>query len=294
MFKNEIMKLTELRNNPKYSELVLEEDEEKDLYSFLEKLPTIQKIFIAQNLLKEMRPIKDLFLYNKNNLIRKMSANCYKYYKNTVFIKQIYDYCDSNKPETLTNYILLKDKEADDALHWFEECKKFFIENFFFELRNNNSLMLKIIQEIDIKYYNQLGYFLTHLLYENTASSNFNQEELILMLYLIMEDTIDNKFPQNFSHKFLIELNSEKYKFFLYYFLKNLSKKTEIRNYLSNIFYDLLLDLVEQNQNLTVNINSIIDNSIYKNEVNNDEFKDWKKKTELNHKRDIANYNSIK
>ena len=260
MLKNEILKLTELRNNPKYFKVPLEK--EKDIYSFLEKLPTIQKIFIAQNLLKEMRSIKDLFSDNKNSMIKRIDANSYKYYRNSLLIKQIYDYCDSNNPECMTNYILLKGKEADDALHGFEETQKHFIEKFFFELRNNNNLMLKIIQEIDIKYYDQLGCFLTHFLYENTASSNFNQDELILMLYLIMEDTIDNKFPQNFSQEFLVELGSEKIKFFLYFFLKNLTKKAEIRNFLMNILHDLILDLENQNQKLTVNINTIIGNSI--------------------------------
>jgi hypothetical protein len=51
---------------------------------------------------------------------------------------------------------------------------------------------------------------LTHFLYENTTSSNFSQDELILMIYLVMEDTINNKFPENFSYEFLIELTKNK------------------------------------------------------------------------------------
>ena len=284
MLKNEILKLTELRNNPKYFKVPLEK--EKDIYSFLEKLPTIQKIFIAQNLLKEMRSIKDLFSDNKNSMIKRIDANSYKYYRNSLLIKQIYDYCDSNNPECMTNYILLKGKEADDALHGFEETQKHFIEKFFFELRNNNNLMLKIIQEIDIKYYDQLGCFLTHFLYENTASSNFNQDELILMLYLIMEDTIDNKFPQNFSQEFLVELTSEKFKYFLYFFLKHFTKKAEIRNFLTNILHDLILDLENQNQKLTVNINTIIGISI-----NHD---DDRRKTMLTPKKESADFDLLK
>ena len=284
MLKNEILKLTELRNDLKYFKLPLEK--EKDIYSFLEKLPTIQKIFIAQNLLKEMRSIKDLFSDNKNNMIKKIDANSYKYYRNSLFVKQIYDYCDSNNPECITNYILLKGQEADDALHGFEETQKYFIEKFFFELRNNNNLMLKIIQEIDIKYYDQLGYFLTHFLYENTASSDFNQDELILMLYLIMEETIDNQFPQNFSQEFLLELSSEKFKYFLYFFLKNLTKKAEIRNYLTNIFHDLILNLEDQNQKLTVNINSIIEKSINQS--------DDRRKTMLPPKKESADFDLLK
>ena len=63
MLKNEILKLTELQNNPKFSKLSL--DKEKDFDKFFESLPTIQKIFIAQNLLKEMNSKKDIFLENQ-------------------------------------------------------------------------------------------------------------------------------------------------------------------------------------------------------------------------------------
>ena len=97
MLKNEILKLTELRNDPKYFKIPLEK--ENDIYSFLEKLPTIQKIFIAQNLLKEMNSKKDIFLENQKNMIKKIDSNSYKYYINTILIKQILDYCKLGVPE---------------------------------------------------------------------------------------------------------------------------------------------------------------------------------------------------
>ena len=256
MLKNEIMKLTEISKDPKYSKLFF--DSEEDIFSFIEKLPTIQKIFIVQNLLKEMISLNDLFIDNKNNMIKKMNITCYKYFKNTISIKQIFDYCELNNPEKIINYILLKDEEADDALHWFEEGKKNFIENFFFGLRNDYTLMLKIINEIEQKYYNQLGYFLTNFLYENTASSSFTQEELILIIYLVMENTIFNQFPMHFSTEFLINLNSEKTDYFLYFLIQNLTKKTEIRNYLSNILHDLIVQIENMNKKLDVNISTIM------------------------------------
>ena len=290
MLKNEILKLTELRNHPKYSKL--EFKKEDDAFDFIEKLPTIQKIFIAQNLLKQMISIKDLFLDNKKNMIKKIDSMCYKYFKNIISIKQIYDYCNENKPEKISNYILLKDEEADDALHWFEEGQKNFITNFLFELRNDNNLMLKIIKEIDIKYYDQLGYFLTHFLYENTTSSNFTQDELILMLYLVMEETIFNKFPKNFSQDFLIKLHKEKNNFFLFFFMKNLTKKAEIRNYINNIINDLILDLEDINSKLTVNISTILEETKNQIQDNNDDLR--RKKTIFNLKKDNSDFIPIK
>ena len=217
MLKNEILKLTEIHNLLQNSNLVLETEE--DIYNFIEKLPTIQKIFIVQNLLKELISIKDLFLDNKKNMLKKIDNNCYKYFKNLISIKQIYDYCELHQPEKIIEYKLLKEADAEEALHSYEENQKNFINNFFFILRNNNTLMLKIIKETDTKYYDQLGYFLTHFLYENTTSSNFSQDELILMIYLVMEDTINNKFPENLSYEFLIELNKHKKNYFLYYLI---------------------------------------------------------------------------
>ena len=257
MLKNEILKLTELQNNPKFSKLSL--DKEKDFDKFFESLPTIQKIFIAQNLLKEMNSKKDIFLENQKNMIKKIDSNSYKYYINTILIKQILDYCKLGVPEKKKNYILLEDEEANNVLHNYEdEVEKNFITNFFIHIRNDNALMLKIIQEIDIKDYEQLAYFLTHLLYEDTTISNFKQDELILMLYLVMEDTIDNKFQNDFSIEFLNKLNSEKSNYFLYHFLKNFTTKIEVRNFLSNIFQDLILDLEEKNIKLVLDVISLI------------------------------------
>ena len=280
MLKNEIMKLTELKEYPEKESL----NNEKDINNFIEKLPTIQKIFIVQNLLKELISIKNIFLDNKKNMIKKIDTNCYKYYKNIIQIKQIFDYCESKESEKTINYILLKDSQAEDDLHGYEEDSKNFITNIFFELRNDNTLMLKIINEIDIIYYDQLGFFLTHFLYENTTNNNFFQDELMLMLFLVMEDTINNKFPNDFSHEYLIELGAEKNKYFLYYFLKNLTKKVEIRNYLTNIFHDLILDLENLNHKLTINATVIVDEVL-----NNNDSAISRRKTMINVKKDSFN-----
>ena len=292
MLKNQILKLTELTNKK-------ELDKESDINSFLNKLPTIQKMFIVQNLLTELISIKNPFLETKNKMIEKIENNCYKYYKYTIQIKQIYDYCALKKPENSINYVLLKGKEAEIVLHEFEESRKNFITNFFFELRNNNILMMKIIKEIDINYYEQLGYFLTQFLYHNTTNTNFSQDELNLMLYLVMEDTVNNKFPDELTFEFLFNLNTEKEKMFLYYFVKNLTKKVEIRNYLTNIFHDLILNLESKNQKLSMNTTTLIREVLNQNNQNNndngsDEKDDeYSRKTTMNAHDLLKNFKSL-
>ena len=295
MLKNQILKLTELTNKK-------ELDKESDINSFLNKLPTIQKMFIVQNLLTELISIKNPFLETKNKMIEKIENNCYKYYKYTIQIKQIYDYCALKKPENSINYVLLKGKEAEIVLHEFEESRKNFITNFFFELRNNNILMMKIIKEIDINYYEQLGYFLTQFLYHNTTNTNFSQDELNLMLYLVMEDTVNNKFPDELTFEFLFNLNTEKEKMFLYYFVKNLTKKVEIRNYLTNIFHDLILNLESKNQKLSMNTTTLIrevlnlnnQNNQNNNDIVSDEKDDeYSRKTTMNAHDLLKNFKSL-
>ena len=73
-------------------------------------------MFIVQNLLTELISIKNPFLETKNKMIEKIENNCYKYYKYTIQIKQIYDYCALKKPENSINYVLLKGKEAADKV----------------------------------------------------------------------------------------------------------------------------------------------------------------------------------
>jgi hypothetical protein len=75
----------------------------------LESLPTFKKIVLLQNLLKEMRSIKDRFIVNKNNLIEKIYFSCYNYFNDKIYMKEIFDYCISRKPEEHIDCQLISD-----------------------------------------------------------------------------------------------------------------------------------------------------------------------------------------
>jgi hypothetical protein len=279
MIKNIILKLPEIQKNPEYSNITLNNDEV--IYSFIEKLPTIQKIFIVQNLLKEMISIKNLFIDNKKNMIKKIDLNSYKYFENIIKIKQVIDYCESNNPEIILYYNLLKDQNAEEALHNFEEDEKNFISNFFIELRNDTSLMLKIIEEIEPSYYNQLSFFVTHFLYEHTTDSDLKQDELMVILYLVMHNTINDKFPELITHRFLLNLDEKQNELFLYHFIKSFVLKPEIRNYLITIMHDLILNLEKENKKISINTSILLDDLILENNENNNinEINDLRRKS---------------
>ena len=211
MLEKEILKLPEFnKNENSISQCNFENEEE--LYGYIEKLPTIQKIFIVQNLLKEMISINDRFVDNKQKMKEKIDLNCFKYFKNSILIKEINDYCESKDPEVPINYMLIKN--ANEILYSFEEKDKDinFIEDFFFELRNDNSLMLNIINEIDSKDYEQLSYFMVHFLYENVTSKSLIQDELMIITYLILENIIYKKLPQTLNQNNLIKHREKKKK----------------------------------------------------------------------------------
>ena len=274
MLEKEILKLTQFQKNiNKLSKYNFQKEE--DLYNYIGKLPTIQKIFIVQNLLKEMISIKNRFNENKQKMIDKMDSNSFKYFKNSILIKQIYDYCESQNPDVSPNYILSKNKIED--LCKFEEENNNFIENFFFELRNNNSLMLKLIEEIEPEYYVQLTYFMVHFLYENPTNSSFKQDELMTITYLILEKIIFNKLSYELDTKDLInDLGVFKKDTFLYYYLLAFTRKVEVRNYISSILYNNILELENYQKILNLNARTIQESLV--NIVNEKEKKDLKKK----------------
>ena len=82
-----------------------------DLMKIIEKLPTFKKISLLQGLLKEMKSIKERFEDNKNDMLTKISKNCYNYYRSKIGMKKIYDYCKSENPEINLDYILLENTQ---------------------------------------------------------------------------------------------------------------------------------------------------------------------------------------
>ena len=289
MLAKEILKLSQFKkkfNSSNKNDFKISNDifnNEEALYWNIEKLPTITKIFIVQNLLKEMISIKNRFVENKEKMKEKIDSNCFNYFKNAILIKEITDYCDSKNPEIPINYILLKN--ANEILYSFEEKDKDinFIEDFFFELRNDNALMLKIIEQINSSNYEQLCYFMVHFLYENATSGSFFQDELMIITYLILENIIYKKLPQVINQKTLNKDNEQdKNKLFLYSYLKAFTRKPEIRNYLCYIFRDNILKIENEKKILHLNTRTILKALVDEENEKETIFNNIRKKTVLN------------
>ena len=155
------------------------------------ELSTFNKLCVAQNLLKEMYSLKERFEENKNKMIGEIEQNCFKYYKNKLHSKEIYDFFESNDLEENINYKLINnsknisEKEKDNI--------NTYIYEFLFIIRNNNSLILELIENCDPKYYKDLSNFLSQFFLEDTSNCSFFQEELLLIIYLFFEKLIIKK-----------------------------------------------------------------------------------------------------
>ena len=161
---------------------------------YFDSLTTFNKLCLAQNLLKEMYSLKERFEENKDKMISRIEQNCYKYYKNKLNSKEIYDYFESKNLEERINY-----KLTNNSKFIYENKIYRYFYDFLFVLKNNNSLILQIINKCSQKYYKDLSYFIVHFLYKDTCNCSFYQEELLLIIYLCIENAMDKSLPSKIN-----------------------------------------------------------------------------------------------
>ena len=111
------------------------------------------------------------------------------------------------------------------------------IQTFFFTFRESNHLMLKLIEEIKSKDYNLLAPFLCHFFYENFYMESTEQEEMIYIIYLLLEKEIDSLMTPA-ENTFLNES-------FISSFLSQMCNRYEIKNYIDIILNELICNLEE-------------------------------------------------
>ena len=222
--------------------------DKKKLFSYT----TFEKIVIVQNLLKEMTSIKERFEGNKEKMIEKIYFNCYNYFNDKVYIKEIFDYCITRKPEEHRDYQLIS-----NILDYLDNNMYKSLYDFFFLIRNNNNLMLEIITLSDKFVYEELSDFIVNFFYENIINSSFAQEEVLLMIYLLLENLFFKKMPNNEdldnNNIYSTYINNS----FLFYVFKALTRKIDIRNFLSSILNDIILRMESFRFPLSLDINIV-------------------------------------
>ena len=222
----------------------------------LEGFNTIEKIIKLQEDLKIVASIKQQFEGNQKKMIEKMNKFCLNYYKNKINMKKIFDYCSDANPENNYVYNLLTTEQAKDVL----KDKYNDVFEFIFLLRNDNNLMLKILDNCNSDGYPDISDFLVNFCYEDTINSSFIQEDMLLLIYLLIEKCIIKIMPK------FEELKDQNNKniygdYFknniLYYIFLSLTRKADIRSYLCSILPEIILKVENLRSPLTVEISLI-------------------------------------
>ena len=111
------------------------------------------------------------------------------------------------------------------------------IPKFLFMFRKNNHLMLKLLENTSLKKVDILVPFICHYFYENFYNESMEQEEIIYLVYLLLEKEIDKLIVPS-EQTFLDEG-------FLPHFLNEMGRRYEIKNYFDIILNDLICCLEE-------------------------------------------------
>ena len=225
----------------------------------LEGLNTFEKIIKLQMNLKIIDSTKQQFEGNQRKMLEKMNKGCSNYYKNKINMKKIFDYCSDDNAEQKYEYNLLTTENSKELLKDIYDN----IFNFIFLIRNDNKLMLKIIDNCNSKDYEDLSDFLVNFCYEDTINSSFIQEDMIILIYLLIEKCIIKIIPY-YELEEIEKLNKidlyDKYikNNILYYIFLSLTRKADIRNYLCSILHESIIRVENLRRPLSIEYNRIL------------------------------------
>ena len=204
--------------------------------------------------LKIVASVKQQFEGNQKKLIEKMNKFCLNYYKNKINMKKIFDYCSDNDAEKNYEYNLLTTEQAKEVLKDIYND----VFDFIFLIRNDNRLMLKIIDNCESEGYEDISDFLVNFCYEDTINSSFIQEDMLMLVYLLIEKCIIKTMPnieelQNQNDIYGIYIKNN----ILYYIFLSLTRKADIRNFLCSILPENILKVENLRSPLSVEIGRI-------------------------------------
>ena len=254
----------------------------KNPIEYIEKLSTYEKVQILQRLLKEMKSIKERFEENINIMLERLKNNCKDYYKNQIGMKAIYDYCKSNNPEKYYNYVLVEKNEERFGQKNYE-----IINKIIFLIRNNNDLLLELIENCPSNSFEQFADFLVNFLFNNTIDSSFNEEELIIIIYLIIEKNV--LYVDEATKKIKEEKSIYSKKGFIHYLFKYLTRKPDLRSFTHSILSKYIIQFEEYNDSLSIETKTIENINIRRKSIN---ISINMLKNELNNRYNSFSYNS--
>ncbi len=208
-----------------------------------------------QQILKEEIALREIFQNNKEELLQKIESNTYEYYKKKLSIQEIYF---NNKELNPTEKKYIKYELSKDCQSELPQCIDPLTKLFFY-FRNNNDMLLKLINKCDKSSYDELANFLCHFFYVDVFSSTTLNEPLLVLIYLLLEKNIDEITDKNLPMQFLDPSNT-----FISSLLKSLLKRDDVKIYFETIINKLVFDLEDLKIDNKSPVTSFIGMEIYK------------------------------
>ena len=198
---------------------------------------SFNKLRKLQMTLREEVALTDIFFENRDDLLKKIESNCLDYYKERISIQEIYDRNVENKNEGNEEKKRIKYEVSEKPQSELPQCFDPLYKLMFY-FRNSNDLTLKLIQNCpkDKESYEVLANFVCNYFYVNIFSSTFLNENLLTLIYLLLEKEIDLLNNEKSSFNFLDSSKS-----FTAVLLKHLSRRDEVKTYLENVLKKLLI-----------------------------------------------------
>ena len=125
--------------------------------------------------------------------------------------------------------IVISECSNDDSLNGNE------IEDFLLGFRSDNYLMINLLDNLSNQQCETLVPFLCHFFYENFFSDSIEQEEILYIIYLLLEKEIERLNTPS--------LQSFLTRGFLGKFLQEFANRYEIKSYIHNVLHELIHNL---------------------------------------------------
>ena len=198
----------------------------------------------------------------KKNTIDQFSSKCQEIFKKKIEIhlitkknRQMFKSFNNKSEEFIMDNAIYNMNQKISRMKIYDASKKFeytsnAMKDFLFAFRTNNNLMLRLIECANEDQYEDLVSFLCHFFYENFYMESTEQEEMLYIIYLLLEKEIDSLYTPSVS-TFLEQS-------FISNFLTEMGTRSEIKHYIDIILNDLIKQIEEKN--ITYNSMDIISN----------------------------------
>ena len=193
---------------------------------------SFKQLLTLQTTLQEEVALRDIFYEDRDNLLKKIEENCHDYYKMRVSIQEIYDHHSPNISNKKIKYKICE-KPQDELPQCYDVLYKLL-----YYFHDSNDMTLKLIQNCPKESFEQLANFICNYFYVNIFSSTFLNENLLTLIYLLLEKEIDNlTLKDGKLSSIFLDPNTS----FTSVLLKCLLRKDEIKTFLENVLKKVII-----------------------------------------------------